>query len=256
MKLSRRQALASLVTASAGQIPLAAIGFADTAPPSAANGPDGVCVLWPQMVEGPYYFDPKLVRQDIAEGRPGAPVKLVLKIVEFGSCKPLANVRIDVWHADADGIYSGYNGQGDHRDTSTKGQSYLRGTQMAGLDGSVMFSTIFPGWYPGRTPHIHIKAMLDDKTIVTGQAFFPDAFSERIYRGATPYSTRPVPDTTNATDGIYQNGEKDGGGIVLALAEEGSVIVAALTIAVDRIGGAARKSQSWGDRLREVFGRR
>lgn len=252
MQFSRRQAIGSLI-ASAASCSLAPATARAQQAPAAASGPDGICILWPQLEEGPYYFDPNLKRADISEGRPGAPVKLVLKILELGSCKPLANARVDVWHADASGIYSGYSGQGDKHDTSTKGQTYLRGTQTTDENGVVTFNTIYPGWYSGRTPHIHVKGFLDQKTVVTGQAFFPDDFSARVYRETQPYASRPVPDTTNKTDGIFRDGEKEGGGTVLALVNEGGIIQASLTISVDR-SGAARNAQGWGRTLWKWLG--
>ncbi len=254
MTLSRRQALGGIIAGTAagtGGRPVAA----NPVPPAASSGPDGVCVLWPQLDQGPYYFDPKLVRADISDGRPGAPVRLILKIIEFGSCKPLAGARIDIWHCDAGGIYSGYSGQGDKRDTSTKDQTYLRGTQMTSADGTVIFNSIYPGWYPGRTPHIHIKGFLGGNTVVTGQAFFPDDVSARVYSGTSPYFARPVPDTTNTTDGIFNDGQMDGGGIVFALTSDGTTMAAALTIAIDR-SGQSGGTQGWGEKLRDLFGGR
>jgi len=98
MQLSRRHALMGFVT---GLATVSLDWLLGTAPASAA---DGTCVLWPQLDEGPYYFDTKLVRADITEGRPGAPLKLNLLVVESGPCKPMAGIRVDVWHADAGGF--------------------------------------------------------------------------------------------------------------------------------------------------------
>jgi len=249
MQLSRRHALMGFVT---GLATVSLDWLLGTAPASAA---DGTCVLWPQLDEGPYYFDTKLVRADITEGRPGAPLKLNLLVVESGPCKPMAGIRVDVWHADAGGIYSGYSGQGDKRDTSTRGEKYLRGTQVTDASGAVVFNTIYPGWYPGRTPHIHVKAFLADKMVVTGQAFFPDEFSAKVYREKAPYSVRPVPDTTNKTDGIYQDGQTEGGGTVLAMAEEVGVIQARLTISIDQTGDTAGKAEGWGHYFMRLLGR-
>ena len=252
-RISRRQILGSLAAGAAGTGIDAQLALAE-APVTAlaaADQPAGICVLTPQAVEGPYYFDPKLVRADITDGRPGAAVQLILRIVETGSCAPLANARVDVWHADAGGVYSGYTRQGDSGDVSTKGQTYLRGTQMTDGTGSVTFRTIYPGWYPGRTPHIHVKVLLDTKSMLTGQIYFPDELSGRIYRERQPYATRPVADTTNATDGIFKSGEREGGGIVLAIKEEPQLLVASLVIGVDRSGAAARTGGSW---WRRMFG--
>ena len=253
--ISRRTALGGLAMgATAGSLaPGAALGEAN--PPAASASSGGVCILWPQAVEGPYYFDPKLVRSDITGGRPGTPVKLSLKFIELGSCRPLSNVRVDVWHADAGGVYSGYGSQGDKRTISTKGETYLRGTQMTDAGGGVNFTTIYPGWYPGRTPHIHVKAFLDETALVTGQMYFPDDVSTRVYREQAPYTSREAPDTTNATDGIYRDGQKDGGGTVLVVGQDAGLITAALVIAVDRSGKAAAAKQGWGGFVRGLLGK-
>lgn len=213
----------------------------------------GSCVLFPQAVEGPYYFDPKLVRANITEGRPGLPLKLVLKIIDKATCAPIANARVDVWHCDAGGIYSGYPRQGDDRTTSTEGQHYLRGTQTTDASGHATFETIYPGWYPGRTPHIHIKAFLDDKTVLTGQVYFPDDMSARIYKLHAPYNARPVADQTNATDFLFREGQREGGGIILAIEENATGVTGTLLIAVDRSGEAARRA---GGLLQRIFGER
>lgn len=260
MTISRRQALGSLVLgANAAMVRGAAAqdlkpGAQTPEAQTPAAQTEGTCTLFPQAVEGPYYFDPKLVRSNIGEGRPGLPLALHLKIIEAGTCAPMANVRVDIWHADAGGVYSGYAGQGDTRDVSTKGQTYLRGTQMTDRAGNVVFTSVYPGWYPGRTPHIHIKAFLDQATMLTGQAYFSDAVSSRVYRDVEPYKARPVPDTTNASDWLYQQGVKEGGGIVFVMDETKTPMVAGLVITVDRSGEAARKAGGWRGRLRNLWG--
>ena len=257
-RLTRRDALRSVTLGAAGA------GFAtghalaeQAAQPvaaAAATNPQGVCVLLPQAVEGPYYFDPKLVRSDIAGDQPGAAVKLVLRVVDANGCAPLSNIRVDIWHADARGIYSGYDGQGDNRDISEKNATYLRGTQTTNADGMAAFRTVFPGWYPGRTPHIHIKAFLGPASLVTGQMYFPDDVSAKIYRERAPYSSRPVPDTTNARDGIFQGGQRDGGGTILAVSEDAEFITASLLIGVDQSGEAAKKAGGWGGFFKRLIG--
>jgi protocatechuate 3,4-dioxygenase beta subunit len=257
--LSRRDALRKLVMGSAGasMLPTVTSARAETPSPgnpAAATQPSGACVLTPQAMEGPYYFDPELVRADITEGRPGAALDLTLRVIEHGPCTPTAGARVDVWHADAGGIYSGYDGQGDDRRTSATGEKYLRGTQNTGADGRVTFRSVYPGWYPGRTPHIHIKVFLDKLTVLTGQIYFPDDLSARIYRDRAPYNVRPVADMTNDRDFLFKAGEREGGGIVLAAEEkDGGVIAASLLIAVDRTGEAA-KGQGWRRFMRELMG--
>ena len=124
----------------------------------------GVCLLTPEVTEGPFYFDPRLLRPNIAEGKQGVPITLLLQIVDAG-CKPLNGARVDIWHCDATGVYSNYSGQGDdpEHQISTEGQSFLRGTQLADPRGVVRFQSIYPGWYPGRTTHIHFKVFIDSR---------------------------------------------------------------------------------------------
>jgi protocatechuate 3,4-dioxygenase beta subunit len=163
-----------------------------------------VCLLTPEVTEGPFYFDPKLVRSNIAEGKQGVPITLLLQIVDE-RCKPLKGARVDIWHCDAKGVYSSYPGQGDDSEhpISTEGESFLRGTQLADQRGVVQFQSIYPGWYPGRTPHIHFKVFMDAKNVLTGQIFFPDALSEYIYQNIPPYSSRKQSrDTLNSDDSI------------------------------------------------------
>ena len=256
--LSRRDALRQVLAGTAGATLGGSAARAETpatkpAPPAAQ--PAGGCVLTPQAMEGPFYFDPDLVRRDITDGRPGAPLDLSLRIIEHGPCTPVSNARVDVWHADARGIYSGYDGQGDDGRASAKGETFLRGTQITDEDGRVTFRSVYPGWYPGRTPHIHVKVFLDELTVLTGQVYFPDDLSARVYRERDAYEARPVADMTNDRDFLYKAGEREGGGIVLAVEEnDGGLITASLLIAVDRSGEAA-KGQGWRRILRDMMGR-
>ncbi|MDX2202406.1 MAG: intradiol ring-cleavage dioxygenase [Hyphomicrobiaceae bacterium] len=246
--LSRRQALGGMLAGALAD----AVGHG-----AAAQGTlpaAGVCRLFPQAIEGPYYFDPALLRADITEGRAGLSLALALRVVDMGSCAPLAEARVDAWHADALGIYSGYAGQGEGRKISTVGETFLRGTQLTDENGEVTFATIYPGWYPGRTPHIHIKVFLDTTRLVTGQIYFPDDLSERVYATHTPYMSRGRPDTTNAQDGLFREGEREGGGMVLTVEEGGGPLSAFLLIAVDRTGEAARQRGGWRAAIRRSLG--
>jgi protocatechuate 3,4-dioxygenase beta subunit len=189
--MTRRKAMTILaITAAGGAIlPRSALAQTDRL----ITGAD-VCVITPETTEGPFYFDPALVRADITEGRPGLPVRLRLQVVDE-ACFPIRDARVDVWHCDAEGAYSGYDNK-DPRET------FMRGTQLTGLDGVAEFATIYPGWYPGRTPHIHFKVFLDETTLLTGQLFFPDDVSDQVYASAAPYKARTGGRTVNSTDGI------------------------------------------------------
>lgn len=236
--VSRRAALGGVV--------LSAASLASETPAASAPEPeptDGLCVLTPQTVEGPFYIDPHLLRSDITEGRAGVPLRLTLRVVEAGSCAPIAKARVDVWHADARGVYSGYEGQGDGRDLSTVGQTFLRGTQLADEHGRVAFETIYPGWYPGRATHVHFKVFLDERNVLTGQMFFPDALSEFIYTHVAAYKDRRATrEVVNANDGLVQGDDPDRLGFC-AIKEDRDRYVSSLVVGVDRNGaGRARRS--------------
>jgi protocatechuate 3,4-dioxygenase beta subunit len=235
MKYTRRQTLAGLGVASGATL-AGRRAFAQMEAGTVARLLPGVniCILTPQAVEGPYYFDPSLERVDITETHEGVPLGLLLQVVEASDCSALTGARVDIWHANALGHYSGYQAQGDARDVSTEGRTFLRGSQFTDDGGEVSFATIYPGWYTGRTPHIHFKVFVDDKNVVTGQIYFPDALSEFIYTKAPPYSTRKAErDTTNDRDGVLQ---ASGGGreTFCAIKEEADRYLAALIIGIDR----------------------
>jgi protocatechuate 3,4-dioxygenase beta subunit len=165
-------------------------------------------VLTPEAGEGPFYLDPKLIRSDITSSQPGAPLQLALQVVRAGDCATLANARVDVWHADAVGLYSGYEKQSGVGGVSTKaamGQQYLRGTQFTDPAGNVQFRTVFPSWYGGRTPHVHFKVFLGGKEVVASQIFFPDEITKEVFSTWQPYSQHASKRTTfNTNDPIKQ----------------------------------------------------
>ena len=204
--LSRRRALGLIAITAGGGVFLPAAARSAQASPYAGlalfDGGAGVCAIAPEVTEGPFYFDTKLERADVTEGKKGVSLNVRLQIVD-ASCRPLAGARVDIWHCDAQGAYSGYPGQGDGQDVDTSGQSFLRGWQKTDDSGIVSFTTIYPGWYRGRTTHIHFKVFPNDNSVMTGQLFFPDSLSEQIFTTVAPYNDRPGKrDTSNARDGI------------------------------------------------------
>ncbi len=155
----------------------------------------------PGSIQGPYYVNSALVRHDITEGRPGLPVRLFVRVLDATTCQPIPGAVVDVWHGDADGVYSGFQSQG------TQGQTYLRGIQYAAPDGICWFDTIFPGWYPGRTAHLHLKVRPTPQTELTTQLYFGDLVGypgldlmQAIYQWVPPYSARGISPTTNQND--------------------------------------------------------
>ncbi len=176
-----------------------------SASPTATFLPPPSCVLTPEQTSGPFFLDTGLLRRDITEGVPGAALRLILHIVDADDgCAPIRDAVVEAWHADADGVYSGFTqAQGNPRDAS--GETFLRGFQVSDENGMVEFLTIYPGWYPGRTVHIHIKVLLDATSLVTSQLYFPDSLTDEIHAQA-PYDARGPRTTLNAADVIFRNG--------------------------------------------------
>lgn len=191
-----------------------------------------VCLVAPETTEGPYYFDPELERGDITEDRDGTSLDLAVQVVDT-ACRPIAGARVDIWHCDAAGDYSGYANQGSDRRNDTRGQTFLRGHQPAGAEGVARFRTIYPGWYRGRTTHIHYKVILNDRSVLTSQIFFPDALSNYLHRSVPPYVARGLQDTPNSRDGIAR---RAGEGAFAAVEEVAGGYTAKLVVGVDPAG--------------------
>lgn len=199
----------------------------------------GACLLTPQATEGPFYFDPRLERTDIRGGKAGVPVRLVIG-VQGTDCRPLKGARVDVWHCDAAGTYSGYE-SGEQEDA--RGETFLRGHQPTNDAGEATFTTIYPGWYPGRTPHIHLKVILASNEVLTSQLYFPDELSDRIYRSA-PYlkaGTR----MNNGNDGIARGQGASG---LASVSPEGDGFLVKLTVGVDPSGRLSPPARGPGGR--------
>ena len=222
-RLSRRDSLLRLGGLLAGAATAGAWKVAD----SASAGPAGVasgavsCVLAPEQTEGPYFLDDQRVRRDITEGRPGVPLTLRLAVVDASTCRPLRGAAVDVWHCDAAGVYSGVQGNAG---------SFLRGIQRTDAKGVALFRTIYPGWYPGRTVHVHVKVSLGGNVVHTGQLYVSDAVTDAVYR-RKPYSRRQNRDPRNAGDPIYRNGGRRS---TLKLRRSGSAYVGSITMGVVR----------------------
>ena len=152
------------------------------------------------MTEGPYYISGEKLRRDITDGKPGTRLDLALKVVDASTCRPIRGATVDIWHCDAGGVYSGF-GEG------ASNRTFMRGRQKTDALGVARFKTIYPGWYPGRTVHIHVKVHVRGNVVHTGQLFFSDAMTDAAYRKA-PYSKRPDRNPRNGGDSLFVNGGK------------------------------------------------
>jgi len=196
----------------------------------AGEGPAGVasgtvrCVLAPEQTEGPYYIENEKIRRNITDGKRGVPLALRATVVDASTCKPIKGAAVDIWHCDAGGVYSGF-GQG------AASQTFLRGMQRTNLNGLALLKTIYPGWYPGRTVHIHVKVHVGGNVVHTGQLYFPDTLTDKVYR-RSPYKSRPGRTTRNTADSVFVNGGKNS---MVSVRSDGSGgYVASITMGVVR----------------------
>ncbi|KAI0517313.1 Intradiol ring-cleavage dioxygenase [Xylaria bambusicola] len=194
---------------------LSSLGYDLDTPLDTIFSSNATCTLVPEIDIGPYWVGGELMRTDVVDGQPGVPFHLDLQLLDLNTCEPIpAETLVDIWSCNATGIYSGVSAEGQGGLDSTHG----RGVQSSDEDGVVQFDTIFPGHYPGRTPHIHVMTtsgatLLENGTYVStsgtpshiGQLFFDqDIILET--KATEPYSFNEQPFTTNEQDsyGIEQ----------------------------------------------------
>lgn len=207
-------------------------------PQTAADASDlfsdvNTCTLTPDTTQGPYYFDADKVRSDIREDRQGVRLRLALKVQDSETCAALPNAVVEIWHCDAAGLYSGAESQssgggggmppgpppedgenpggggpggggGDQDLVPTDDKRYLRGAQVSNADGVVEFTTIWPGWYTGRTVHVHVMVHVSNERVLTSQLMFDEQLNSEVFARA-PYSEHTGRDTFNDGDNIFED---------------------------------------------------
>ena len=154
------------------------------------------CVLTPAGPAGPFYAPLGLLRRDLREAQPGLAMTLLLRVVRSSDCSPVQGAFADLWHNNAGGTYSAFVAQG------TAGETWLRGVQVTNANGLALFETIYPGWYPGRTCHLHLK-IHTPTDVFTTQLYATDRFSTSVWR-QEPYASHGPNPTTNAIDSFYE----------------------------------------------------
>ena len=235
--VDRRQVLRWLL-AGAATLPLISCGGSSDASDTAAGSnagtvtipTTGACTVIPEETGGPYPADGTntnggsiinvlnqtgVVRSDIRASFNGAtgaaagvPLTIQLQLLSAsGGCASLAGYAVYVWHCDRDGLYSLYS-------SGVTAQNYLRGVQETDSAGSLSFTTIFPGCYAGRMPHVHFeiypslaKAASASNRIKTSQFTFPMATLNEAY-AANGYtaSVRNLAQVSYATDNVFSDG--------------------------------------------------
>jgi len=206
----------------------AATRASGTAGTSGASGADaGDCAVTPEGEIGPYFADDSdarfdrsslLTNLDGTETQSGIPLTLTITVLDAEKgCAPYANAQVDIWHCNAAGVYS------DQAAENTTTKQWLRGYQITDQNGQVTFTTIIPGWYQGRTTHIHLRvrsAYSDVSSTSDGanttQLFFDQSFVDRLATAVAPYSAEGKNSTTNASDRVYSEQEQGANQLVLS----------------------------------------
>ncbi len=219
-EISRRQVIGMLAVAGAGA--MLGCGGGTKATATTTTGSSTSCSVTPEGEEGPYFVDDSatgfnrsniLSNLDGSKAQSGIPLTLSIYVYDSEkSCTAMAGVQVDIWHCNASGIYSGEDVE------STSGETWLRGYQLTDSNGLATFVTIFPGWYQGRTTHIHLRLRSSYDSSGTGetnttQLFFPQDTIDTVNTTISPYSAEGANPTTNATDHVY-SGEVKGANVL------------------------------------------
>jgi len=218
-RVTRRRSLVKLGGAGvAAALGWKAVEASGAGPAAVASGAVS-CVLAPEQTEGPFFLPGDRLRRNVTEGKPGVPLTLKLRVLDVSTCKPIKGAAVDIWQCDAVGTYA-----------AQTSKTFLRGIQRTDANGVATFKTIYPGYYEGRTVHIHVRVSLGGNVVHTGQLYFPDAVTDTVYT-RSPYRSRPARSTRNSDDAIYRNG---GSRSTLRLRRVGSAYTGAITMGIQR----------------------
>ncbi|GCE01946.1 protocatechuate dioxygenase [Embleya hyalina] len=241
-------------------------GATATVSPRATTTPDigslfegaGTCTLTQQTTQGPYYFDADKIRSDIREDRDGVRLRLAVRIQDSETCRAIPNAVVEIWHCDAAGLYSGAEnlsggggaggaprggtpppgagappqgspgggGGGGGDLTPQDDKRYLRGAQVTDNQGIVQFTTIWPGWYRGRTVHVHAMVHIDNERTLTTQLMMDESLNSTVF-AEPPYAEHTGRDTFNDGDNIYKPT------MLLDITRDGDGYLGAITLAAD-----------------------
>jgi len=173
--------IASLATASKF---LESCSKSDNDDTDISNSGDGSCTVSPSETKGPFPIKTpsQLVLENIKSDRVGIALLINLKIEnKNNNCEPLSGALVDVWHCDKDGNYSEYGGT-QMQQTDYTSVHFLRGRQTSNTSGEVSFISIYPGWYQGRAPHVHVEVLSSTgSSLLVTQIAFPETISSEVY---------------------------------------------------------------------------
>ncbi|MAU40021.1 MAG: hypothetical protein CMF31_00180 [Kordiimonas sp.] len=192
-----------------------------------------------ETVEGPYFGDGGPERSDIREGKEGSTFELDINLRDLATGEALSGLKVELWHCDAHGNYSGYpmNPDIQPEDVSftrpMNDEKWLRGHQYSDDNGTVHFTTIFPGWYATRSTHIHFKVYnKDGDCVITSQVYFPEPETQEIYADAK-YSRQVPQDTHNDHDIVIAVMEESVDGLWADIKKDGDKYIGTSTLNID-----------------------
>ena|SRR5687767_804638 len=171
------------------------------------EGNNDECDVSPRETKGPFptKTPSQMVQSNIKSDRTGVALLINFTIIDkTNACKPFAGIVVDIWHCDKDGNYSEY---GNHpmQQVDLTAAHFLRGRQTTDGAGRVSFLSIYPGWYHGRAPHIHIEVFdRSGRSLLVTQVAFPEDVSDKVYSSSL-YASRGKADTSNKRDTIFSD---------------------------------------------------
>ena len=169
------------------------------------------CTATSSETAGPYptVTPSSYVRSNIADGQAGAGLTIKITIKNLNnSCAALSGALVDIWHCTALGYYSEYTDTpgGGYATVDYTASHFLRGRQTTDSNGLVTFTSIFPGWYSPRAPHIHAHIYNSAGTsLLITQIAFPTDVCDALYTSTSPYSARGKQDTANTADMVFSD---------------------------------------------------
>jgi len=199
---------------------------------SSDTSDDGSCTVSPSETKGPFPIKTpsQLVLENIKSDRIGVALLINLTIEnQSKDCAPLEGVLVDVWHCDKDGNYSEYGGT-SMQQTDYTSVHFLRGRQTSDANGEVSFISIFPGWYQGRAPHIHVEVLsASGSSLLVTQIAFPENVTSEVY-SSTNYASHGQADTSNTSDNVFSDSLTDELGTLTGNLTDGYTLSKTITI--------------------------